>query len=812
MADNRWTEKAQNALKLAYEAASELGHNYVGSEHLLMGLLREESGIASRVLQESGLSDETLKAAVISAVGQGAPGAQPMGMTPHTKEIMEIAAAEAVNHGSGYIGTEHMLMALIREGDNYALRILQSMGADTRGIYRALSQSGGGEEAQAARGPAGGKKGDLKTISQYGVDLTQKAREGKLDPIIGRDQEIERVIQILSRRQKNNPALIGEPGVGKTAIAEGLAQKIVAGDVPETIAGKRLITLDLTGMVAGTKYRGEFEERIKAAIDEVIKAKDVILFIDEMHMLIGAGAAEGAVDAANILKPALSRGELQVIGATTIEEYRKHIEKDAALERRFQPVMVNEPSEEDAIRILMGLRDKYEAHHKIKITDEAIRAAVTMSARYITDRHLPDKAIDLVDEAASRARMKNMTAPPDLKALEDEIDRVGKEKEEAVRTQDFERAATLRDQEKKLTDEVEEKKKNWKESRSRVDGQIGEEEIAEVVAQMTGVPVARLTESEAKRLAGLEETLHQRVIGQEEAVTAVAKAIRRGRVGLKDPKRPIGSFIFLGPTGVGKTELAKALAEAVFGDEQAMIRVDMSEYMEKHSVSKLVGSPPGYVGYDEQGQLTEQIRRKPYCVLLFDEIEKAHPDVFNILLQVLEDGHITDSHGRKVDFKNTIIIMTSNVGASRLTENHRSLGFGAGDSEEKASQKDLKKEVLEALKKAFRPEFLNRIDDIIVFSQLTREEIGRIAGKMMQQVEKRLEAMNIHLEYDEKALDHLAKAGFDPVYGARPLRRAIQAQVEDLAATKMLDGEIKEGDTVLLSETDGQITLTKKEE
>ncbi len=807
MADNRWTEKAQNALRLAYEAASGLGHNYVGSEHILLGLLRESSGVASKVLTQFGVNDQNLTASIVAAVGQGTPGVQPMGMTPHSKEIMEFAAGEAVNHGTSYIGTEHMLMALIREGDNYALRILQSMAADTRAMYRALEQAAGTAEEEGPAGPSpeAGRGGKLKVVSKYGVDLTQKAREGKLDPIIGREKEIERVIQILSRRQKNNPALIGEPGVGKTAIAEGLAQKIVAGDVPETIAGKRLISLDLTGMVAGTKYRGEFEERIKAAIDEVVKAKDVILFIDEMHMIIGAGAAEGAVDAANILKPALSRGELQVIGATTIEEYRKHIEKDAALERRFQPVMVEEPSEEDAEKILLGLRDKYEAHHKIKITDEAIHAAVQMSARYITDRHLPDKAIDLIDEAASRARMKNMTAPPDLKALEDEIDKVRKEKEEAVKTQDFERAATLRDEETRKKAQLDEKKREWTASRSRVAGSIGEEDIAAVVAQMTGIPVARLTEDEAKRLARLEEVLHQRVVGQEEAVTAVAKAIRRGRVGLKDPKRPIGSFIFLGPTGVGKTELAKALAEAVFGDEDAMIRVDMSEYMEKHSVSKLVGSPPGYVGYDEAGQLTEQVRRKPYCVLLFDEIEKAHPDVFNILLQVLDDGRITDSHGRMVDFTNTIIIMTSNVGASQL-QNRHALGFSSRQ-EEVQKANDLKDRLMEALKQAFRPEFLNRIDDIIIFNQLEKQEIEQIAAKMMEQVRARLEQAGIHMQFDQAALSHLAEAGFDPTYGARPLRRAIQSQVEDLAATEMLEGQIKEGDTVQVSAKDGAITI-----
>ena len=805
MANNRWTERAQRAMELAHEAASQMGHNYVGSEHLLLGLLREETGVAARVLVQHGVTDRNLTASILNAVGQGAPGAQPMGMTPHTKEIMEFAAAEAANHGAGYIGTEHMLMALIREGDNYGLRILQAMGADTRAIYRALEQSVGGQSGEAA-GPEESPKGKskLKTLGQFGTDLTQRARENRLDPVIGRDKEIQRVIQILSRRQKNNPALIGEPGVGKTAIAEGLAQKIVSGDVPETIAGKRLITLDLTGMVAGAKYRGEFEERIKAAIEEVVKAKDVILFIDEMHMMVGAGAAEGAVDAANILKPALSRGDLQMIGATTIDEYRKHIEKDAALERRFQPVMVEEPSEEDAEKILLGLRDKYEAHHKIEITDEAIRAAVKMSARYISDRRLPDKALDLVDEAASRARLKNLTAPPDMKELEDQIAQVQKEKEEAVRSQDFERAAALRDEESRRQAQLDEKKRDWKNTRSRAAGSIGQQDIAEVVAQITGIPVAQLTEDEARRLARLEQQLHQRVIGQQEAVTAVAKAIRRGRVGLKDPKRPVGSFLFLGPTGVGKTELAKALAQAVFGQEDAMIRLDMSEYMEKHSVSKLVGSPPGYVGYDEAGQLTEQLRRKPYCVLLFDEIEKAHPDVFNILLQVLDDGRITDSHGRTVDFKNSIIIMTSNAGASQL-RNKRALGFGEADAN--AQNQDMKDQLKEALKHTFRPEFLNRIDDIVIFNQLTQPEIQQIAGKLLDQEIDRLAQAGISAQYDQAAVEHLAQAGFDPAYGARPLRRAIQNQVEDLAAMEILEGRLKQGDKVLISATDGEITI-----
>ena len=638
MANNRWTEKAQNALRLSYEAASALGHNYVGSEHILLGLLGEKRGVASKILLSYGVTGDALTAAIVQAIGKGTPGVQPMGMTPHAKEIMELAAAEAAGQGAEYIGTEHMLMAILREKDSSAMGLLRSLGTDARAIYRTLEEGGREESPLASPGERrkSGEKNTLKALGQFGIDLTARAREGKLDPVIGREQEIQRVMQILSRRQKNNPCLMGDPGVGKTAIAEGLAQKIVQGDVPETLSGKRLITLDLSAMVAGAKYRGEFEERLKNALQEVKRAGNIILFIDELHMIVGAGAAEGAVDAANILKPALSRSELQVIGATTTQEYRKHIEKDAALERRFQPVTVEEPSQEDAQKILLGLRDKYEAHHKIKITDEAIRGAVEISARYIPDRYLPDKALDLLDEAASRARLKNMTPPPSLKALEDTIAQTEKEKEEAVRTQDFERAAALRDEEKQQKAQLEEQKEQWALSRGRISGAIGLEDIAQVAALLTGIPVAQMTEDEAVRLAHLEEELHRRVVGQEEAVRAVAKAIRRGRVGLKDPNRPVGSFLFLGPTGVGKTELAKALAQGVFGEEKSLIRLDMSEYMERHSVSKLVGSPPGYVGYEEAGQLTEKVRRRPYCVLLFDEIEKAHPDVFNLLLQVLD--------------------------------------------------------------------------------------------------------------------------------------------------------------------------------
>ena len=757
------------------------------------------------------MTGDALTAAIVQAIGKGTPGVQPMGMTPHAKEIMELAAAEAAGQGAGYIGTEHMLMAILREKDSSAMGLLRSLGTDARAIYRTLEE-GGREESPLAspgEGRKSGEKNTLKALGQFGIDLTARAREGKLDPVIGREQEIQRVMQILSRRQKNNPCLMGEPGVGKTAIAEGLAQKIVQGDVPETLSGKRLITLDLSAMVAGAKYRGEFEERLKNALQEVKRAGTIILFIDELHMIVGAGAAEGAVDAANILKPALSRGELQVIGATTTQEYRKQIEKDAALERRFQPVTVEEPSQEDAQKILLGLRDKYEAHHKIKITDEAIRGAVEISARYIPDRYLPDKALDLLDEAASRARLKNMTPPPSLKALEDTIAQTEKEKEEAVRTQDFERAAALRDEEKQQKAHLEEQKEQWALSRGRISGAIGLEDIAQVAALLTGIPVAQMTEDEAVRLTHLEEELHRRVVGQEEAVRAVAKAIRRGRVGLKDPSRPVGSFLFLGPTGVGKTQLAKALAQGVFGEEKSLIRLDMSEYMERPSVSKLVGSPPGYIGYEEAGQLTEKVRRRPYCVLLFDEIEKAHPDVFNLLLQVLDDGILTDSQGRRVDFKNTIIIMTSNVGASQL-QNKRPLGFGGAQGEEEDRQ--MKKELLAQLKKAFRPEFLNRIDDTIVFTRLQKDEIRQIAARLMDQVVERLRQTGLEASYDDALLDHLAESGFDPDYGARPLRRAIQSQIEDLAAMELLEGHVKKGEHVLFTLRDGEVLLEKAED
>lgn len=812
---NKFTERAANAISLAQETAAHMGHSYVGSEHILAGLVREGGGIAYKVLGAHGVTEEKVLASMEQAIGRGQPDTNaPQGMTPRTKRVIELAISAAAQMGHSYVGTEHLLFGLIREGQNVALQLLESMQVDIRALYQDLLQAIGAKgEAPGADDAPGGAKGNTKTLEQFGRDLTGAAREGKLDPVIGRDPEIQRVIQILSRRTKNNPALVGDPGVGKTAVAEGLAQRIVAGDVPENLKNKRIIALDLTGMIAGTKYRGEFEERIKAVIEELKTAKDVILFIDELHMLVGAGAAEGAVDAANILKPALSRGEIQVIGATTLDEYRKHIEKDSALERRFQPVTVGEPSTEDAIKILQGLRDRYEAHHRIKISDEAIEAAVKMSIRYVSGRQLPDKAIDLIDEAASCVRLKGMTAPPDLKDLEDELQGLTAQKEEAVKAQEYEKAASVRDQESALKTEIETRRKQWQDSQTKSHGEVTENDIAEVIASWTGIPAAKLTEDESQRLLHLEDALHERVIGQNAAVSAVAKAIRRGRVGLRDPKRPIGSFIFLGPTGVGKTELSKALAEALFGDESAMIRVDMSEYMEKHSISKLIGSPPGYVGFDEGGQLTEKVRRKPYSVILFDEIEKAHPDVFNILLQMLDDGILTDAQGRKVDFKNTVIIMTSNIGAKKITgQTRKSLGFREGDDEGDQTFERIRDEVLTDLKDVFRPEFLNRVDDIIVFNRLTEDEIGKIAAGMLASVAVRMKDMDIVLRWSDAARNYLAKIGFDPVYGARPLRRAIQSQVEDLVAEQVLSGTIGAGQTVLLEEQEGKLALLPQKE
>lgn len=813
MFENRFTERAEKALRIAHESAMEFGHNYVGTEHILLGLLREGGGVAARVLQSQGINGDRVSRRIAELIGVGEKkGQQPAGLTPRTKRVLELSFIEARRMGHNYIGTEHILLGIMREGESVAVRILSDLGMDIQKSYnevlRLLS-----EEAPGVSGAPRSSTtyANTPTLNQFGRDLTEMAREGKFDPIIGRDKEIERVIQILSRRTKNNPCLIGEPGVGKTAIAEGLAQKIVEGNIPEILKDKRVVTLDLSSMVAGAKYRGEFEERLKKAMDEIRKAGNVILFIDEMHTIIGAGAAEGAIDASNILKPSLARGEIQVIGATTLDEYRKHVEKDAALERRFQPITVGEPTEEETIQILKGIRDKYEAHHRVKITDGALEAATKLSSRYITDRFLPDKAIDLVDEAASRVRLKTFTAPPDLKQMEERIERICKEKEEAIRTQEFEKAARIRDEEQSLRAQLEEMKNNWKQKNQTNMSTVTEEEIAEIISSWTGIPVKRLTEEETERLIKMEEVLHKRVIGQEEAVKAIAKAIRRGRVGLKDPKRPTGSFIFLGPTGVGKTELSKALAEAIFGDEEEMIRIDMSEYMEKHTVSRLVGSPPGYVGYEEGGQLTEKVRRKPYSVVLFDEIEKAHPDVFNILLQILEDGILTDSHGRQVDFRNTVIIMTSNVGARMITE-PKKLGFAVSKGDEKENYETIKNNVMGELKRTFRPEFLNRVDEIIVFHQLSQEHIKQIATLMLERLVERLKTNQISIEVTDAAKTVLAKEGFDPIYGARPLRRAIQSKVEDLLAEEMLEGRVKSGDHVIIDGQDDKIIIRNKKE
>lgn len=804
-----FTEKANTALNLAVEAAQQMGHTYIGTEHIVLGLLREGTGVAATVLASHGILAQDYQNKIMEGETTGQyTRLSPDDFTPRTKKAMEMAITEAGAMHNGYVGTEHILLAVLRDESSVAVRLLNMLGARTGEIGEDILKSIGSPPAAKAGGPQTSrtaKTGKTPVLDQFGRDLTVMAKEGKLDPVIGRAEEIQRVIQILSRRTKNNPCLIGEPGVGKTAVAEGLAQRIVADEVPETLKDKRVVTLDLTGMVAGTKYRGDFEERIKNALEEVAREKNVILFIDEIHTIIGAGAAEGAVDAANILKPSLARGEIQVVGATTLEEYRKHIEKDAALERRFQPVTVGEPTPEEAEEILKGLRDKYEAHHKVKITDAAIRAAVQLSVRYISDRYLPDKAIDLVDEAASRVRLNAFTAPTDVKDLEAEAKRLAEEKKSAVNEQDFERAARLRDEEKAVLQQLDEQRAKWEEQNASVSGEVSENDIAEIVSGWTGVPVARLTEAEGQRLLKMEEILHERIVGQDEAVAAVSKAIRRGRVGLKDPHRPIGSFIFLGPTGVGKTELCKALAEAMFGDENAMIRLDMSEYMEKHTVSRLVGSPPGYVGYDEGGQLTEKIRRKPYAVVLFDEIEKAHPDVFNMLLQILDDGMLTDAQGRRVNFKNTVIIMTSNVGARMITE-QRQFGFGVAGEEENHGR--IRDNVMGELKRTFRPEFLNRVDDIIVFRQLTQEDIQNIARRMLSSLDKRVRGLDMTLQVTDAAVEEIAKAGFDPVYGARPLRRAIQSHIEDPLAEKLLEGSFRAGDTVTVDHSDGRYQFT----
>ena len=815
--ENQFTPRAEEALRLAQEAAEEMGHGYVGCEHILLGLMREEDGIAHRVMQEYGMTEDMICTVLERSVGKGLSGAAPsQGLTPRAKSAVELAVSEAMRMGAGYIGTEHLLMGLLREGNNMAIRVLDTVGIDPKKMYSSVVQKINEGPRAAASGsmPVSHREESkkAKTLAEFTRDLTEAARQGKLDPVIGREKEIQRVIQILSRRTKNNPVLIGEPGVGKTAIAEGLAQRIAAADVPEELLDKKVLSLDLSGMVAGTKYRGEFEERIKKTIDEVKKDGNVILFIDELHTIVGAGSAEGAVDAANIIKPALGRGEIRVIGATTLNEYRKYIEKDAALERRFQPVTVGEPTPEATLEILKGLRDKYESHHKLTITDEALEAAVQLSKRYIGDRFLPDKAIDLMDEAASQVRMTAESSSPDLKALEEKISTLHREKNDAIAAQDFEKAAQLRDIEKNYQEQVDIERENWRKSLSQNRGTVTADDIAKVVAGWTGIPVTRLTEDESMRLLKLEEKLHQRVVGQDDAVTAVAKAIRRSRVGLKDPKRPIGSFLFLGPTGVGKTELCKTLAESMFGDENAMVRIDMSEYMEKHTVSRLIGSPPGYVGHEEGGQLTEKVRRKPYSVVLFDEIEKAHEDVWNILLQILEDGIVTDSQGRRVDFKNTIIVMTSNVGARNITSADKPLGFDGRETEadEKARFDRIKQAVMEELRRTFKPEFLNRIDETIVFRQLTEEDIRHIAQRMLEITGKRMAQQDITLLADDDAVTALAKDGFDPQYGARPLRRAIQNEVEDAVAELMLEGKLQGGDTARICLRDGKVTIEKE--
>ncbi len=818
MSDTRFTQRAQAALRLAQESAAELGHGYVGSEHLLLGLAREGQGVAAKVLQAAGLEPEGLKQGVADLVGRGAPGGLPsQGLTPRCKKIIELALSEAVRLDHHYVGTEHLLLGILREGDGVAVRVLSAAGVEARRLRADVTAAMGGEPAPPPFRGSGKARterdypGESKLLEQFGRDLTRMAAGGLLDPVVGRDREIRRVVQILSRRQKNNPALIGEPGVGKTAVAEGLARMMAAGQVPDELRRKRLFSLDLSSMVAGTKYRGDFEERVKNILSEVRRVGDVILFIDELHTIVGAGSAEGAIDAANIIKPALGRGELQVIGATTTEEYRRYIEKDAALERRFQPVLVGEPDRQTAEAILFSLRDRYEAHHRLTITDEAVRAAVALSSRYIGDRRLPDKAIDLMDEAAARVRLDRLSAPPDLQALEDKVAQARGEKEEAIRSQDFEKAAMLRDAEEDFRRELAQQQALWRAGQNT--GAVTAEDVASVVSGWTGVPVTTLTQAESDRLLRLEEELHRRVVGQEEAVRAVAKAVRRGRVGLKEQERPTGCFLFLGPTGVGKTELSRALALTLFGSQEALFRFDMSEYMEKHTVSRLIGSPPGYVGHEEGGQLTEKVRRRPYCVVLFDEIEKAHPDVWGILLQIMEDGTVTDAQGRKADFRNAVVVLTSNVGASRITAKGARLGFSAAHHRdgETRTPEELRSAVLEDLKKVFRPEFLNRLDETIVFTQLGRAEIKVIAKRMLAQVGERMQALGVTLTWTDGALEALAGLGFDPDYGARPLRRAIRAQVEDPAAELLLSGQAAAGDTLRIDGGPEGLTVQKQE-
>lgn len=811
---DRFTEKAREAIRLAVETAGELEHGYVGTEHLLLGLLREGTGVASMILEHYGVTEEKVLALMERLISPAAPTRLKgeLEYTPGARRTLEASYEEAVLFKAPLIGTEHILIAMIKNGKCTAARLLNTLNVNIQKLYVDLL-SAMGDDAPAGKEELAGKakreKGDTPNLDHFSRDLTQMAREGRLDPVIGRETEMRRVVQILSRRTKNNPCLIGEPGVGKTAVVEGLAQLIVSGDVPETIAGKRVVSLDLSGMVAGSKYRGEFEERIKKVLSEIREDGNILLFIDEIHTIIGAGGAEGAIDASNILKPSLARGELQLIGATTVEEYRKYIEKDAALERRFQPVMVEEPTEEESFAILRGLRGHYEEHHKVEITDEALRAAVRLAARYINDRFLPDKAIDLIDEAASKIRLTVYTEPEEIKNLEEEVKKLEDEKENAIREEAYEKAGEIKKEQSSKLEQIEKLREKWQEEKSQRKLVVGENEIADVVSEWTKIPVRKLSEGESERLLKLESVLHERVVGQEEAVAAVAKAIRRGRVGLKDPKRPIGSFLFLGPTGVGKTELSKALCEAMFGTEHAMIRVDMSEYMEKHSVSRMIGSPPGYVGYDEGGQLSEKVRRNPYSVILFDEIEKAHPDVFNILLQILDDGHITDAQGRKIDFKNTILIMTSNAGAQNIISPKR-LGF-ASENDEKANYEFMKERVMEEVKRLFKPEFLNRIDNITVFHPLSRENIRAIAAIMVASIAKRTkEQMNIALTVDSSARDYLAEKGYDEKYGARPLRRTIQTLIEDRLSEEILSGTFKSGDEVTVKKGKDGLIFSKK--
>ncbi|MCI6276126.1 MAG: ATP-dependent Clp protease ATP-binding subunit [Clostridium sp.] len=807
----KFTERAQKVVMYAQEEAIELRHGYIGTEHILLGIL-EENGLSKNLLNKKNVTLEIVKELILQYEGQGDFGViqTQVPLTPRTKRILDLSLVEARNLNQNYVTPEHILLAITRESDGVAYTILTNIGVNMetlrQEILSTFSNQGNGKTARDNTN----KHTNTPTLNQYGRDLTDLAREGKLDPIIGRDSETQRVLEILCRRTKNNPCFIGDPGVGKTAIVEGLAEKIIEGNIPEILASKRVVTLDISSLLAGSKYRGEFEERLKKVMDEIRKAGDIILFIDEIHTIVGAGGAEGAIDASNILKPALARGEIQCIGATTIDEYRKYIEKDAALERRFQPVMVVEPTKEETLQILKGVRDKYEAHHGVKITDEALEASITLSDRYITDRYLPDKAIDLMDEAAAKIRIENLTTPPDLKMLEEDLKKVEKEKEDAINLQDFEKAAFLRDNEREIKNKIETCKINWKSEANTRTKVVGEKEIASVVSRWTKVPVEKLTETESERLLNLENILHGRVIGQDEAVKAISKAVRRARVGLKDPNRPIGSFIFLGPTGVGKTELSKALAEAMFGNENSMIRIDMSEYMEKHSVSRLIGSPPGYVGFDEGGQLTEKVRRNPYSVILFDEIEKAHPEVFNILLQILEDGRLTDGKGKTVNFKNTIIIMTSNAGVNTLKK-QKTLGFATDSFEEDSEYEKMKENIMEELKRSFRPEFLNRIDDIIVFHEIKEEDLVKIVKLMLNSVTARLEAQEIYLNFNEEVTKHLAKKGFDPVYGARPLRRAITKAVEDRLSEEILKGTIQRGDSVDITLEENELRFNKSE-